>query len=695
MDTTVQSHNPALRIESHHFFTAGKKRNALLLTGFFFFLNCGGLLAMLSQIDQPTTTPFTLGVMGVSLALNVAAFFMLRKDVTFPPYLILVAIHFIQGAVVQNLQQSGIGYIISTQILMFIAVSSVLLLPPNRMRWGILTGNLLGALAILVDFFGPASRPMLNEQSRLTLWGFILVITLFTVFIFVREWKSLTLDTKFLVTMLAGGEIIVLIVQVFVVGTSEAFFQTLNAVSADTATIKEAILRNNQGVFMVSGIGIVISGLFSFVISSSITRQLRAIVATLQDVIRTGDIHREITYRSGDEIGQMAEAIRNFMAYLQEMSLATTQLAEGRLNFSIQLVSEKDAFRASFNRMIRSLRETISSVARDAAALRLASEHLTMAVQETGLASGLISTNAQVITQQNARQVQEITQTRAAVEQMNHTIAGTVQGAQEQAQAVMASAALNTDIGKAIQALSSNVQAVAEKSAQAGQSAGAGVRSVEDTLQGMQIIREKVRDTSHKINEMGQRSEQISAIVETIEEIATQTNLLALNAAIEAARAGEQGKGFAVVAEEVRKLAERSTTSTREITALVQGIQASTREAVSSMKDGEAEVERGVFQANQAGKTLAEILAAVEDVQQQVVQILHAAQDMNVTSAEMLRASASVSAVVESNTTAMSAMAAGATQVTGAMQSIAGISQENQASIEQVAGSSVEIKAQI
>jgi methyl-accepting chemotaxis protein len=123
----------------------------------------------------------------------------------------------------------------------------------------------------------------------------------------------------------------------------------------------------------------------------------------------------------------------------------------------------------------------------------------------------------------------------------------------------------------------------------------------------MRQISSSIETSSRIISELGERSEQITAIVNTIRSIAEQTNLLALNAAIEAARAGDQGRGFAVVADEVRQLAGRTSRSTAEISEMIGMIQTQTQHAITSMDNTRTNALKGVDLANQAGLVIVRI----------------------------------------------------------------------------------------
>ncbi len=180
----------------------------------------------------------------------------------------------------------------------------------------------------------------------------------------------------------------------------------------------------------------------------------------------------------------------------------------------------------------------------------------------------------------------------------------------------------------AVQEMSSNIESVAEN-AEVAATAGDKTRSasedgndaVSKVIAGMDRIRENVLAGAKKIKRLGDRSMEISTIVNTIEEISAQTDMLALNAAIEAARAGEHGRGFSVVAEEVRKLAERTGGATHEIEKLIAGIQAETNEAVTSMEEQTSQVEDEGRVVLRAGQSLDDIQVATRQSSELIKEI--------------------------------------------------------------------------
>lgn len=451
----------------------------------------------------------------------------------------------------------------------------------------------------------------------------------------------------------------------------------------------------------ISALAVLLAVAVVFLITRSITQPLGLIAAAIQ-LIAEGDLLRGFSEadkdkvrKRRDEFGTVGKAMDKMVDYLQETAEAAARIADNDLTASVEPRSERDELRQAFVRMTNSLRKSLEEVQQAAVSLGAASTQMAQAADQAGQATNQIAVTIQQVSRGINQEAESVTRTSQSVEQMSRAIDGVAKGAQEQAQAAQKASVVTAQINQAIQQVAQNAQSVTSEANRASHAAEQGVGKVRSTLDGMQAIRQKVSLSAQKVQEMGKRSEQITVIVEAIEDIASQTNLLALNAAIEAARAGEHGKGFAVVADEVRKLAERASASTREIGELIKGIQQTVAEAVNAMQEGSQEVEKGVTQAGEAGAALQSILQSSQAVSQQAEQAAAAAEQMSASAAELVAAVDAVMAVVEENTAATEQMAAGAAEVTGAIENIASVSEENSAAVEEVSASAEEMSAQV
>jgi len=423
-------------------------------------------------------------------------------------------------------------------------------------------------------------------------------------------------------------------------------------VSAYEDEYQEAITQMEAGVNRMIGIfgvvGVVIAGLgagLAWLFAKTIATPIKAMVGTAKN-LTLGDISQEVNYHGGDEVGALADSFRAMIVYQREMATAAAQLAEGDLTAVVKPASVKDVLGNAFSQMIANLNHLISQLADTAGQVNATAGQLAISAEQSGQVTAQIADTMQNLAIGAGQQSEATTHTASSVAQISRVIGTVTQGAQEQAAAIGKSSMATATLADSIVNLSKNV---AE----------------------LQVVRDKVGVSAEKVNQMGQNSRQIGAIVATIDEIASQTNLLALNAAIEAARAGEHGKGFAVVADEVRKLAERSSVATKEITSLIDTVQEITGQAVTAMED------------------------STEALDIQVGRVSLASREMSTASDELVGVMETVSAVVEENTASTEEMADGATEITNAIENIASISQENSAAVEEVTASTEEMSAQV
>ena len=514
-----------------------------------------------------------------------------------------------------------------------------------------------------------------------------------------------------------------------------------------------AIINSVKGLLPVAAAG----GLVSILMFVGVVWMIRRSLRPIADLTRTaqtlsgGDLQISVDIRREDEVGELARNFNETVAYLQNLADQANRLAEGDLTFALAPRSPQDVLGSAFAQMLAHLRQWIGETADNvqhvnasaerllatsseatqtavliSAALRDIAEGVNQQTQSAVKANGSVGqlgAAIQRVAQGALEQAQSVSQAGAVMRELSEAVDGIRRGAIEQAQGMEGAAGARTRLSGALQDVAQAIELVSAGVEQAAGAAQSGTSLVAKTGEGIQRVRTATEQLAAQVRDLGKRSAQIGAVIETIDDISSQTNLLALNAAIEAARAGEHGKGFAVVAGEVRKLAERSTKATQEIAQMLHTVQLGAQETVEAMGRTGADVSAAVQLSGQTGVAFQEIAQAAQVSVAQMQTVRQAMQAMRETSAHLEKAVAdamaiaqrnqqtaeaiaqldaqmvarldSVGAVVEENTASTAEMAAGSTQVTQAIEAIARVSKANSEGLGEVNAAEGEMGAQI
>jgi methyl-accepting chemotaxis protein len=360
-------------------------------------------------------------------------------------------------------------------------------------------------------------------------------------------------------------------------------------VGMDRSIITAVAARSGQYLlFVFVGVAL-LAVLAGVVFAHQITRPVTQVVRVAERVGQ-GDLSRLVAVTSRDEIGQLAATFNDTVVRLRSL---------------VQTEAERDEERRKREELQRNITRFLDI------ATEIARGDLTRRGQVTADVLGNVVDAINVMVEELATLIggvrdaahHVVTHTTEVMGAMEATAGGTQMQSRE---AVGVSEAMET-LTRSMRRVAEDAEESAEAAGLTRESAARGEHAVRASLAGMQRIRGEVQGISKKVKSLADRSLEISAIVNTIEDISSQTNLLALNAAIEAAGAGEAGLRFAVVAEEVRKLAERSGKAAKDIVVLIKAVQAETQQAVVAMEEGTREVEAGYKVTVEAGERLHQI----------------------------------------------------------------------------------------
>jgi methyl-accepting chemotaxis protein len=379
-------------------------------------------------------------------------------------------------------------------------------------------------------------------------------------------------------------------------------------------------------LFLIVGItlsSMLVAGMVGLMFARSLGQKLRTMAALAEEVAH-GKLSRDVRVVSDDELGVLGASLYGMTANLRRMVRSVTAVAGQIASTCEQLQVKAEAIARGADLQSHAVGETSQSVGELDTNIQSASDNLQRlaeSAQETAEAAHKVGESYNLMLTEMAALQDTVERTGQIVGRMVGSFLEVASIIAELSDGAARSATSMSEMDRSISAVTSRAGDTAQIARKAIEAASDGAASVRRTINGMDRIVGSTLTASEVIQGLGNRIEAIGGILGVIEDIADQTNLLALNAAIIAAQAGEHGRSFAVVADEIRSLAERTSTSTREIGQMIADIQEGSGQAIKAMREGMGIVNEGVSLAKQAGDSLNQILTSVQRATQNVEEI--------------------------------------------------------------------------
>ncbi len=464
----------------------------------------------------------------------------------------------------------------------------------------------------------------------------------------------------------------------------ETVKEMMREVGKETGRIKTSV----SVTFIIVIVGAAALALsFGIVATRNIIRRVDQMVSAMKGGAE-GDLSSRVANPSGDELGRLGEDFNTMLEKLGELvKKVNRSLVEvGQISANIFEASRRVLAAAEVqaegvsqtSSAVTEINASIKEVSTGVDSLSLSASETSSSILEMAASIEEVALNAEALAQSVEEVSSSVVEMVASIKQ----ISGSVTSLME-VTATTASSVAQMD--SSIKQVEKNAMDAATISEEVRRDAETGKSSVEATIAGISEIKRSSRITSEVIETLSGRVSDIGAILSVIDEVAEQTNLLALNAAIIAAQAGEHGKGFAVVADEIKELAERTSSSTREISQLIKGVQDETARAVEAIEVAEKSIADGETLSQRSGEALAKIVTGVQETTDQVESIARATMEQAKGSQMIREAMEQVSDMIGQIASATREQSKGSDMIMGAAERMKGLTSQVRVSTKEQA----------